>query len=371
MLTMEQLIGQKVFQPRPASKKTRTDGTPAAPKRIGKVHNLVFSPDGLQVVGLLVKRPDVAGMIKREDLFVPLSGFTTFEGGLLIKDGTPTDEAAAKALRLDLDKCIIWGGMDVVSQDGASLGYVADCSFDWKTGALGTLYVTDGAMAATRVGSVPLPANLLVGYSKGTMVVKPEAAQVQLTGGIMAKAGEGFGQAQVAGKKAAAKAGKVAGDALDKGSFALGRALGSAKRSLSEALADDEEEAPAAPAKALDVQVEKPPAPQKLSGETQTPTPPTYAPASASKTSSAEKPSPARAGASSKDSKARAAATPKAPGTKPEASKPSGLGASAGKKKAAPQATTADKAAKAVGKQLGRTKGMFKSFLKEFDEASK
>ena len=161
MLTMEQLIGQKVFQPRPASKKTRTDGTPAAPKRIGKVHNLVFSPDGLQVVGLMVKRPDVAGMIKREDLFVPLSGFTTFEGGLLIKDGTPTDEAAAKALRLDLDKCIIWGGMDVVSQDGASLGYVADCSFDWKTGALDTLYVTDGAMAATLVGSVPLPANLL------------------------------------------------------------------------------------------------------------------------------------------------------------------------------------------------------------------
>lgn len=371
MLTMEQLIGQKVFQPRPASKKTRTDGTPAAPKRIGKVHNLVFSPNGLQVVGLQVKRPDVAGMIKREDLFVPLSGFATFEGGLLIKDGVPTDEAAAKALHLDLDKCIIWGGMDVVSQDGASLGYVADCSFDWRTGTLDTLYVTDGAMAATLVGSVPLPANLLVGYSKGNMVVKPEATQVQLTGGIMAKAGEGFGQAQVVGKKAAAKAGKVAGDALDKGSFALGRALGSAKRSLSEALADDEEETSVAPVKALDVQVEKPPAPQELSGETRAPTPPTYAPASASKASAAEKPSPASADASSKDSKAKAAPTPKAAGAKPGASQPSSSSTSTGKKKAASQATTADKAAKAVGKQLGRTKGMFKSFLKEFDEASK
>lgn len=371
MLTMEQLIGQKVFQPRPAAKKTRTDGTPAAPKRIGKVHNLVFSPNGLRVVGLMVKRPDVAGMIKREDLFVPLSGFTTFESGLLIKDGTPTDEAAAKALHLDLDKCIIWGGMDVVSQDGTSLGYVADCSFDWKTGALDTLYVTDGAVSATLVGSVPLTADLLVGYSHGNMVVKPEAAQVQLTGGIMAKAGEGFGQAQVAGKKAAAKAGKVAGDALDKGSFALGRALGSAKRSISEALADDEEEAPA-PTKALDVQVEKPPAPQKLSGDTEKPTPPTYAPASASTTSAAEKPQSTGAATASGDDKAKDAEAPKSTSAKAgaaasgEASKPP-----AKKKPASSQATTVDKAAKAVGKQLGRTKGMFKSFLKEFDEASK
>lgn len=326
MLTMEQLIGQKVFVPRPPSKAKRPDGTPAPPKRFGKVHHLVFSPQGTRVVGLMVKRPDVAGMIKREDAFVALDRLGTFEGGLLIQGDDALDAAAAKRLGLDLDRCIIWGGMDVVTEDGDELGYVSDISFDFDTGALETLYVTDGALAASVVGSVPVTAGLLLGHSKGRMVVKNEARDVELTGGLAAKAGRGFAQAKEAGKEAASKAGKVAGEAVDKGSFALGRAIGTAKRSVKEALATEEEPSPAAPTPAEAVSVEAPAPAPRVGGAVGEGEPATYAPVP-------EKKEPA---------------TPKDDERGPM-----------------------DEAARAVGRQLGKTQGMFKAFLKEFEEASK
>lgn len=235
MLTMEQLVGQKVFVPRPDGRRTKADGTPAPPKRIGKVHNLVFSPEGTSVVGLMVKRPDVAGMVKRDDLFVALDAVGTFEGGMLV-DEAGTGDGAAEVRGLDLDRCIIWGGMDVATRSGRQLGYVTDVQFDYGTGAVDTVYVTDGAVAASMVGSVPVPGAMLVGYSKGFMVVADEAADLALTGGLAAKAGEGLAHARIAGKEAASKAGAAAGKAVDKGSFALGRALGSARRSIAEAL---------------------------------------------------------------------------------------------------------------------------------------
>jgi hypothetical protein len=61
------------------------------------------------------------------------------------------------------------------------------------------------------------------------MLVAPEAAHQQLTGGVAAKAGEGYAKAKYEGKKAAAKAGKAAGEAVDKGSKALGKQLGKTK----------------------------------------------------------------------------------------------------------------------------------------------
>ena len=276
MLTMEQLVGQKVFVPRPDGRRTKADGTPAPPKRIGKVHNLVFSPEGTSVVGLMVKRPDVAGMVKRDDLFVALDAVGTFEGGMLV-DEAGTGDGAAEVRGLDLDRCIIWGGMDVATRSGRQLGYVTDVQFDYGTGAVDTVYVTDGAVAASMVGSVPVPGAMLVGYSKGFMVVADEAADLALTGGLAAKAGEGLAHARIAGKEAASKAGAAAGKAVDKGSFALGRALGSARRSIAEAMADDGSDDPLPSAAAEAVRVEAPAEPKAVPGEAGEP--PLYAPA--------------------------------------------------------------------------------------------
>ncbi|MEY8437842.1 PRC-barrel domain-containing protein [Atopobiaceae bacterium 24-176] len=330
MLTMEQLVGQKVFVPRPEGKRTKADGTPATPKRIGKVHNLVFSPEGTRVVGLMVKRPDVAGMVKREDLFVALDAVGTFEGGMIVEGDDGSGPEAATKRGLDLDRCIIWGGMDVATRSGKQLGYVTDVQFDYGTGAVDTVFVTDGAVAASVVGSVPVPGSMLLGYSKGFMVVCDEAASLELTGGLAAKAGEGFAHAKIAGKQAASKA----GEAVDKGSFALGRALGSAKRSISEAMADDGSDDPLPDARAEAVRVEAAAAPKAVEGEAGEP--PLYAPAGT------------------------AGVTGDVGSKKPE-------GVSS--KKEDPDKVA--QAAKAVGRQLGKTQGMFKSFLKEFEEASK
>ncbi len=335
MLTMEQLVGQKVFVPRPDGRRTKADGTPAPPKRIGKVHNLVFSPEGTSVVGLMVKRPDVAGMVKRDDLFVALDAVGTFEGGMLV-DEAGTGDGAAEVRGLDLDRCIIWGGMDVATRSGRQLGYVTDVQFDYGTGAVDTVYVTDGAVAASMVGSVPVPGAMLGGYSKGVMVVADEAADLALTGGLAAKAGEGLAHARIAGKEAASKAGAAAGKAVDKGSFALGRALGSARRSIAEAMADDGSDDPLPSAAAEAVRVEAPAEPKAVPGEAGEP--PLYAPAGTGD-------------------------APEAAGAGPAPKEEPGSG-SAGN-------DTAARAAKAVGRQLGKTQGMFKSFLKEFEEASK
>jgi len=261
----------KVFEP-----KKKGDGT----QKLGKVHFVVFSPDGKSVVGFLVKRPDIAGMVKREDTFVALDSFELIDGGILTTNGSAgRDEEARKRLGLEWDKCIEWSGMDARTTDGKELGYVSDASFDARTGEVGAFYVGDGSMARKLVGTLEIPTELLLGYSKGYMVVAPEAAHGALTGGVAAAAGEGYGKA----KQGAKELGSKAGDAVNKGAYQMGKAIGSAKRA----------------------------------------------------------------------------------GEKSEAGKKAAAAVESAKK------VDSKTAAKAVGKQLGKTRGMFAAFKDEFDKASK
>ncbi|MCI1318610.1 MAG: PRC-barrel domain containing protein, partial [Atopobiaceae bacterium] len=69
---LSDLMGLKAVQPLPEEKKVRRNGKPRHDKRLGKVHQVVFSPNGRQVVGILISRPDVAGMVKRDDVFCAL-----------------------------------------------------------------------------------------------------------------------------------------------------------------------------------------------------------------------------------------------------------------------------------------------------------
>ena len=59
--------GLKIYRIPAEAKRTRKDGTPRDPKKIGKIHFPVFTPDGTRVVGFMVSPPDVAGMIKQSD----------------------------------------------------------------------------------------------------------------------------------------------------------------------------------------------------------------------------------------------------------------------------------------------------------------
>lgn len=225
MLKLSQMTGVSVYAPK------GTHGKAASTfAHLGKVHVAVFSPEGNRVVGYLVSRPDIAGMVKREDVFVALDSLSPCDGGVRVTGGSESfDDAARARLGIDWDSCIIWAGMDAKTTNGKELGYVNDASFNTKTGMVEAFMVGDGGVAQSLVGSVQIPVSMLRGYEKGYMLVDPEAANLTLSGGVAAKAGEGYAKAKLEGKKAAAKAGKAAGEAVDKGSKALGKQLGKTK----------------------------------------------------------------------------------------------------------------------------------------------
>ena len=344
MLKVSQLVGLKVFAPK--KPKTQKDGTVTERlQRLGKVHNAVFSPDGRSVVGLLVKRPDVVGIIKRDDAFVALDSFE------LAPDGTVTvtrpedglDDTAIRRLGLDWDACIIWSGMDAKTTEGKPLGYVSDAEFSEKTGEVSRFSSTDGGVAHALLGSFVITPDMLRGYRDGCMIVDAGGRAVALDGGLAGAAGEGYARAKVKGAEVGKKVGAAAGEAVDKGSFALGKMIGKAQRAIKDAAEEGEkdEAAPQPPAmEAADVRVTKPAEglPERAAGApADRPAPKTYRPAP-------EQPAPAARPAQK--------AAPKKPAPK---KKPN----------------TGDKVARAAGKQLGSLGKMFGSFKDEFDKASK
>ena len=284
MYTMSELGKLRVFVPRKPSRKDLREGTEPDPKRLGKVHSLVFSPNGRTVVGFMVKRPDIAGMVKQQDRFLALDAIERREGGLLCtRPDDGFDAAACRRLGLDLDRCYVWEGMNVRTESGKFLGYVMDARFDERTGAVDCFCAQEGGAASALVGTFEIPAAWLVGYRDDTMVVRDDAAGLQLSGGLAGKAGEGYAAAKEGAKKAVAKADDAASKAVDKGSRALGGLIGRAKAGVGKMVAD----------------------------------------------------------ASGREASGEQAAK------------------------------GAEPVARAVGEQLGKTKGMFSGFLKEFNDASK
>lgn len=338
MLSVESLYRMPVYEPRAAKRgaSAKAAAAGASPKadrsllrRIGRVHYPVFSPDGRRLVGLLVKRPDVAGMVKREDAFCAWDRVSAIDAGLLVSGEAALDAAAIERLGLDWDRCIIWSGMDVATRSGKALGRVADLTVG-PEGDVERILVTDGDWAETFVGAVPVTMDLVVGVVKQRMIVADEVDDLELTGGMAAAAGEAFGKAKLKGSELATKAGAAAGSAIDKGSFALGKALGSAKRAVRDALADDGDDAGAGGATAPDGEGAK----------------------------GAVAPTVAAATGASKDAPAATAAptgTPAPPTKEP----PQGTGD-----------PVAD-VAQLIGRRIGETGSAFGEFLREFKENSR
>ena len=331
MLKISDLTGRRVLLFKKTTK--AKDGTVTDKYvKFGKVHAAVFSPDGKRVVGFTVKRPDVAGMIKREDAFLALDSLRTAEKDLVVtRPDDGLDLAAVKRLGLDWDACIMWSGMDARTTDGKPLGYVSDAEFDEKTGLVSRFLTADGGVARALIGSFVITPDMVRGYRNGFMVVDAAGRSPELDGGLAGAAGEGYARAKAGAAEVGKKVGAAAGEAVDKGSFALGRMIGKAKRAIADASAPEEEPAQE-PVPALDVRVEKPveQIAEKSAGSEgaqERPAPKTYAPA------------------------------PKLAAARPAA-----------KKK---PATTGDKVARAAGKQLSGLGKMFGSFKDEFDKASK
>lgn len=219
--------GVKLYRIPAEDKRTRKDGTPRDPKRLGRVHFAVFTPDGRRVVGFMVTPPDVAGMIKQPDRFVALDALKVYEGVFAVTDRRETyDAAAAKRLGIDLDACIIWVGMDVKTESGTSLGYCADAAFDARTGAVKSFSITTGSTATALLGTVEMPASALRGYAASTMIVDDAVAYLEPSGGAAAKAAETTAKIGAKVSEGARVLDEKGSAAVEKGSRALGRQLG-------------------------------------------------------------------------------------------------------------------------------------------------
>ena len=409
----------------PKKPKEQPDGSlKERTSKLGRVHMAVFSPDSTHVVGLMVRRPDVVGVVKVDDAFLALDSFELGEKCLVVtrpKDGL--DDAARRRLGLDWDSCVMWLGMDARSRDGEELGYVTDAEYDPATGAVEHYLVTTGSVSKALVGTVDVTPDMVLGYSRGCMVVDPKGRSLEPEGGLAAAAGEGYARAKVeakaAGQKAGAaaseagqKAGAAASEAVDKGSYAFGRWLGKTKRALDEYMADDEDEgdedeaddegagsagsargaagargATAPAVEALDVRVSEPvealPATDEERADAAEPV--TYVPvseaagdgaaagaadaAAGAGAAGAASPKKPQATASSKSSsKKSSGGSSKSSGSSKKASSKASAKKSSAKKASEP--STADKAARAVGRQLGAFGKMFGEFKEEYKKAS-
>ena len=186
-------------------------------------------------------------------------------------------------------------------------------------------------------------------------------AKLELNGGLAAKAGEATAKAKIRGAEFGEKAGKATSEAVDKGSFALGKALGKAKRAIDDARAEGEEERAREKAEELRATAEKNQLPATEAADVRVSEP------TATLKAGAEERAAASSGPTTYAVKKPAAAR----SSKPAATKSKPAATAAKAKKPAANRSAGDEAARALGRGLNSMGKMFGSFKDEFDKASK
>lgn len=218
---------------------------------IGKVRRLVFHPRERRVVGFIVKRPDLALMFHRKDLFVSINGFDIVDGRVVVRQAPDaTDKGACKALGIDWDTCVMWEGLPLMTESGETLGMVGTVAFDRETGAISTVTADAGATANTLLGTRVIPASYIKGFRRGigvalvqqdeagaeqdedeielgAILVSDEAMKLVAEGSVAEKAGAAtavaFNKVNTTVKPAVTNAAKATTQAVGKGVRAVGK----------------------------------------------------------------------------------------------------------------------------------------------------
>lgn len=224
-------------------------------KRIGKVHSFIFHPHKRCVVGFSVKRPDIALMVHRPDLFVAFDGFNVEEGEIVVDEAkSSTGSAACKRLGVSWDECIMWQGLPLMTEAGDRCGLVGDVRFSTEDGSVKSLFIDRGTSADVLLGVTEIPAKDIKGFKfgvgdsltaadeddeealRGAIIVSPEVLQAEAQGGLAQKAGEkaavvGFKASQVAekAKPVASDVAQKTGEAVNKGAYAVGKQISKTK----------------------------------------------------------------------------------------------------------------------------------------------
>ena len=101
-------VGVKVYRKPAEDKRTKKDGTPRSPKKLGKIHFPVFTPGGTRVVGFMVRQSDIAGMIERPDRFVALDAIGVYEGAVAVDDVKGTIASSGLAWTCARNRAMSW-----------------------------------------------------------------------------------------------------------------------------------------------------------------------------------------------------------------------------------------------------------------------
>ena len=227
---------------------------PEATKKVGRIHAFVFHPKEPRLVGFLVKQPDIALMFHRKDLFVAFNGWHIQDGDIVLNNTAGSkDRSACKELSINLDECVIWVGLPVITQDGTQLGVVDSVTFDDQNGHVLALEVSQGTTANALLGQRTLPPEDICGIGTqlymadddderalGALLVKDTAKDAQVVGGAAEKAGTAtavakdkvtrtYKRVKPKVQKASQEATKVAGGAVEKGVYATGKQIGRTK----------------------------------------------------------------------------------------------------------------------------------------------
>ena len=254
LISTKDLTGMKVWIEKPRKK------DPDATKKMGKVRACVFHPQEKRCVGFIVKRPDIAWMFHRKDLFVAYNGYNIVDGAIVVHDAPEaTDKGACKALGVNWDDCVLWVGLPVMCQDGTEFGLVGSINYDAQTGAIVSLDVTQGATANTLLGQRHIPVSMIKGFRygmgaelvftneeeegavRGAILVDDAVKELVVEGGLAERAGEATAvvadkahHAVESVKPKVSEAAAVAGEAVNKGAYATGRQLKRASGMFSE-----------------------------------------------------------------------------------------------------------------------------------------
>lgn len=138
-------------------------------KHLGKVKAFIFHPNEKRCVGFVVKRPDVALMFHRDDLFVAFDSFAVADDGdiYVVQKNGATGDAACKRLGIDWGTCLVWRGLPVVAEDGETIGIVGDVLYDGRTGAVRSMKVDANPSANALLGRRSINTDLIGGFRTG------------------------------------------------------------------------------------------------------------------------------------------------------------------------------------------------------------
>lgn len=137
-------------------------------EKVGKVSDIVFHPSQKKVVGIVVRRPDIAMMFKRADLFVGIHAFDVLDDCVILKNvANPFDKSACKQLGVNWDDCIYWIGFPLMSKDEKSIGTVGRVNFIPENGEVVSVEANEGSLSRALLGVKEIPAEFILGFRRG------------------------------------------------------------------------------------------------------------------------------------------------------------------------------------------------------------